>query len=82
MQAIKLMLMTEWQLFETEMVKYKYIHSILQQHKFNNINIFGFDIDWCSCHSLKFRILEAPLMDGKCVYQNMDSTNMEKMDYF
>ena len=28
--------------------KHKYINSILQQNKFNTINIFGFDIVWCS----------------------------------
>ena len=44
--------MTMWQLFETEMLKHKYIHSILQRNKFNTINI-----------KFKFRILEAPLMD-------------------
>ena len=49
--------MTIWQPFETEMLKYKYIHSILQQNKFNNINI-----------KFKFRILDALLMD-----ENMDT---------
>ena len=43
-----------------------FLHSILQQNKFNSINI-----------KFKFRILEALLMDG-----NMDSINMEKIDYF
>ena len=43
-----------------------FLHSILQQNKFNSINI-----------KFKFRILEALLMDD-----NMDSINMEKIDYF
>ena len=34
------------QLFETEMLKRKYINNIL--NKFNTINIFGFDMVWCS----------------------------------
>ena len=37
-------LVTIWQLFETEMLKHNYVHSILQPNKFNTINIFGFDI--------------------------------------
>ena len=52
----KNILMTKWKL-ETEMLKHKYIHSILQQNKFNTINI-----------KFKFGILEAPLMD-----ENMDT---------
>ena len=43
-----------------------FLHSILQQNKFNSINI-----------KFKFRILEALLMD-----HIMDSINMEKIDYF
>ena len=43
-----------------------FLHSILQQNKFNSINI-----------KFKFRILEALLMDD-----NMDSINTEKIDYF
>ena len=43
-----------------------FLHSILQQNKFNSINI-----------KFKFRILEVLLMDD-----NMDSINMEKIDYF
>lgn len=35
------------------MLKYKYIHSILQENKFNAINI-----------KFKFTILEGALMDG------------------
>ena len=46
-----------WQLFETEMLTHKYIHSNFKQSKFNIINI-----------KFKFRILEAPLMD-----ENMDA---------
>ena len=42
------MFRTIWQHFKTEMLKYKYIHNILQQNKFKIINIFGFDIVWCS----------------------------------
>ena len=38
--------MTIRQLFETEMLKRKYINNIL--NKFNTINIFGFDMVWCS----------------------------------
>ena len=48
------------------MLKYKYIHSISQQNKFNTINF-----------KFKFRILEVQLMD-----ENMDSITMEKIDYF
>ena len=43
-----------------------FLHSILQQNKFNSIDI-----------KFKFRILEALLMDD-----NMDSINTEKIDYF
>ena len=39
--------MTIWQPFGKEMLKHKYLHSILQQNKFNAINIFGLDIVWC-----------------------------------
>ena len=66
MQAIKKILMTIWQLFKTEMLKQKYIHSILKQNKLNTINI-----------KFKFRIIELLLMD-----ENMDSINMEKNGYF
>ena len=44
-------IMTIW-LFETEMLEHKYIHSILQQNKFNTNNIM-----------FKFRNLYAPFMD-------------------
>ena len=44
--------MAIWKLFETEIVKQKYMHSILQQSNFNTIKI-----------KFKFGILEAPLMD-------------------
>ena len=44
-------IMTMW-LFETEMLKHKYIHSIVQQNKFNTNNIM-----------FKFRNLYAPFMD-------------------
>ena len=57
MQAIKKYIDDNMATFETEMLKYKYIHSILQQNKFNNINI-----------KFKFRILDALLMD-----ENMDT---------
>ena len=52
----KSILMTIRHLFKTEILKHKYIHSILQKNKFSTINI-----------KFKFRILVAPLMD-----KNMD----------
>ena len=62
----KNILMTIWQLFETEMLKHKYIHSILQQNKFNTINV-KFKFNTVNV-KFKFRILEAPLMN-----ENMDT---------
>ena len=47
MQAIKKYWWQYENFFDKEMLKHKYIHSIVPQNKFNT-NIFGFDIVWCS----------------------------------
>ena len=69
--------MTIWQLFETEMLKHKYIHSILKQNKFNTINIFGFDIVWCSFieENVAFSKFFVPFLPAGSCRKNKIRTN-------
>ena len=63
--------MTKRKHFQTEMLKYKYIHSILQQNTFSTINIFRFDIVECS-------VIEGNVVFSKYGFHKYG----KKMDYF